>query len=484
MAEREEVHRYDSVRHDNLLKRQQELESAYSHLQSALDTKNRLLAAKEEKIANLEKKNQECEERAIIDMTKVRGQLKDVIEAQRTALEEKNEKIDLLDKSNETTNHLRQEIERHKEIENDAIIAAEEQERVLAGKDDAISELQSTISDLMKELEECKKSRNEETHKLVAKQTMMNLQSKENEELRTQIEHLEDEIAEQANIIKTYENRFEDRFGDDDVDVASLIARCDEADILWSRIEERQKKFAAKEKMTSLLYEENATLHNLEKELRNEISELQRSFDTVKLELAGRNIDTSYFVSQLRNTTKLKDRISELEEIVEGAGYTKDLIEEKRIMTKKEAELSGNIEKVNAIFEMLKPQVNNGDIDVPSLIGKLEECLDLFSEENTYEDGQSKASSEEEGEEEDFSINSNHTAELNAISADSKFGLFKCTGSNNDGSVVKDFFQDFKFGLRSIKNEGFCATGDCHGFCAAENNFTEAFRDEKEDGRQ
>jgi len=72
--------------------------------------------------------------------------------------------------------------------------------------------------------------------------------------------------------------------------------------------------------MTSLLYEENATLHNLEKELRNEISELQRSFDTVKLELAGRNIDTSYFVSQLRNTTKLKDRISELEEIVEGAG--------------------------------------------------------------------------------------------------------------------------------------------------------------------
>ncbi len=484
MAEREEVHRYDSIRHDNLLKRQQELESAYNHLQSALDTKNRLLAAKEENIANLEKNKQECEERARSDIEKIRGQLRDAIEAQRTALEEKNEKIDLLDKSNDTVNHLRREIERYKKIENDAIIAAEEKERSLADKDNTISELESTISDLMKELEECKKSRNEETRKLEAKQTMMNLQDKQNEELRTRIVNLEDEVAEQVNIINTYESRFKTRFGDDVVDIASLISRCDEADILWSKIEERQKKFAAKEKLITLLYEENATLRNQEKELRNEISELQRSFDTVKLELAGENIDTSYVVSQLRNTTKLKDRIVELEEIVEGAGFTKDLIEEMRIVAQKEAELNGNIEKVNSIFEMLKPQVGDGDIDVPRLIGKLEECLDLFSEDNTCEDGHSKASSVEECEEDDYTINSNHSAELNVNSADSKFGFFKCTGSNNDGHAVTDFFQDFTFGLRSIKNEGFCATSDCHGFCAAESNFADAFRDEKEDGRQ
>lgn len=73
----------------------------------------------------------------------------------------------------------------------------------------------------------------------------------------------------------------------------------------------------------------------------------------------------------------MKEKIMEQEHIIQSEGYTVRVVEAESGFKKKERESIEQLEKLTQIITALKGQVSD-DIEVPALIGKLEECLLVF----------------------------------------------------------------------------------------------------------
>lgn len=90
----------------------------------------------------------------------------------------------------------------------------------------------------------------------------------------------------------------------------------------------------------------------------------------------GDKVHMPWLLSQLRDTVQLKERIVELEEIIRGEGYTIKAAEAESAFKKREGEIAEDLKKLTAVMEMLKGQVEAvDDVEVPVLLGKLEEAL-------------------------------------------------------------------------------------------------------------
>ena len=452
LGEREEEFRFISMKNDTLSRHQKELERACHQLQHTAELQGTMLEEQEENISKMEKNAAQRERLVSIDMERMRSQLGHAIEAQRIALEEKNEKIEQLTKSQNTVKNLRIEIDQYKEKQDESEAALAEQALTLTEKDAKICDLESKVLELSKEIKNIKTQQNEEQRKAESKETMLNLQREENEQLLVRIENLEVDISEQSKLINIFKTKFECQ----DVDIPALMDRCHEAEIMWARIEERTKKFDAKESVIGLLREENNNLLTQEKHLRSEISELKHICETVQVQFSGENVDMAYFTSQLRNSIQLKNKIEQLEELIQGKGFTKVMVEAENKLRQKERQMASDIDKINEIFEMLKPQVCKEEIEVPRLIGLLEESLALFSDDKGIDNVSTKATDDDD--EEDYSVNTNNSTDNIPSTNSYSCSTFKCTSSKPEGPVI-DFLQDIKFGLLSIHNEGLCLGG-------------------------
>ena len=163
-----------------------------------------------------------------------------------------------------------------------------------------------------------------------------------------------------------------------------VIAHADEAERLWSKIEEREKKFADRECIVGVLREQNEALQADKERLEKEVVELNACFEAYNHQLreSGDKMSMTWVLSQLRDSIQLKEKIIELEEIISSGGYTVKASEAESDFKKKEKEMALEMGKLTETIQMLKSQVENeAGIEVPRLIGKLEEALLVYGYE-------------------------------------------------------------------------------------------------------
>eukprot|EP00956_Cyclotella_meneghiniana_P043304 scaffold263390_cov76-Cyclotella_meneghiniana.AAC.1 len=186
------------------------------------------------------------------------------------------------------------------------------------------------------------------------------------------------ENREQKRVI----NVFEQRFVTKGQNIIDLNARVEQADKMWAKIEEREKKFTLKECTNNLLREENDNLRLEEKKLKTQIDELNSAFEQYKLHFAqdGERVDMAYFLSKLRETVKLNNRIEQLEKMVEEKGYVVDVFKAECELREKERTVMDGIDAVSQVLAMLKSVLNEDEVEAPRVIGKLEESLLLWQE--------------------------------------------------------------------------------------------------------
>lgn len=172
--------------------------------------------------------------------------------------------------------------------------------------------------------------------------------------------------------------------------VTVVIARAEEGEKLWSKMKEREKRFAERKTMVATLRNENASLKLDKKCMQTEINKLNKCFEAFNIQLGetGDKLDMPWLLSQLRDNVSLKERINELEDVILGNGYTVKAAEAEHDFRKKEFELATEIEKVTRVLEMLKGHIEGGDnkSKASALISKLEEALLIHDYEEYAED--------------------------------------------------------------------------------------------------
>lgn len=170
-----------------------------------------------------------------------------------------------------------------------------------------------------------------------------------------------------------------------------VVARAEEGERLWSKMNEREKRFSERKVLVETLRDENASLKLDKKKMQTEINELKKCFETFNIQLGdtGDKLHMPWLLSQLRNNVALKERINELEDVILGNGYTVMAAEAENDFRRKEFELATEIEKVTRVLEMLNEQVQGGEggdkLNTCVLIGKLEEALLMYGYED-YEE--------------------------------------------------------------------------------------------------
>ena len=102
----------------------------------------------------------------------------------------------------------------------------------------------------------------EDAHTIESKDILLNMQRQE--------------MGDNEALVKMYETKFEAK----NMDVHAIIARADKGERLWSKIEEREKKFAAKEITLCAFYNENTSLQSEKKRLHAEVAELKQCFES------------------------------------------------------------------------------------------------------------------------------------------------------------------------------------------------------------
>jgi hypothetical protein len=165
-----------------------------------------------------------------------------------------------------------------------------------------------------------------------------------------------------------------------------VLARADEGDRLWSKIEEREKKFKDREIIVGVLRDENSNLLCEKKKLQAEINELKQCFEmaNVKMSTNGDKIFMPWLMSQLRENVTLKEKVKELEEIIRCNGYTVKAAAAETDLKMMEKKLALEMEALKKVIEMLKGQlVGVEDFEVPVFLGKLEEALLVFGRDVT-----------------------------------------------------------------------------------------------------
>jgi len=115
-------------------------------------------------------------------------------------------------------------------------------------------------------------------------------------------------------------------------------------------MKEREKRFAERKVLVGTLRDENASLKHDKKKLQTEIDELKNCLETFNIQLGdiGGKLRMPWLLSQLRDNVSLKERVTELEEIIHSGGYTIKAAEAERDYRKKKFELAAEIENVTS----------------------------------------------------------------------------------------------------------------------------------------
>lgn len=300
---------------------------------------------------------------------------------------------------------------------------------------------------------------------------------------------LQAETNEQKKIIKIFEERFEAK----GQNIPELNAKVEEAEKKFSQIEEREKRFVTKETINNLLREENDNLRIEEKRLHEEIRELKQAFEMYELQCSAEKVDMTYFLSKLRETVKLNNRIAELEKTLENKGYITNIAQAENDLREKEKSMELNTETLNHIVAMLKNVMEEKELDIPRIVGKLEESVIVFAERAGINNDERKNGMEidigdvspnnsnesDNGSQEDDEISLN--TPINA-SEDQFVDEAKCAGVGDIGvgyfykkmvdpkieAEILTFARKMKSGLESIKKEGMLTASDLNAFCAVD----------------
>lgn len=171
------------------------------------------------------------------------------------------------------------------------------------------------------------------------------------------------------------------------------MARVEEGERLWSKIEMREMRFKERKSTIHHLREEIAKLKFEKKEMQAEFERLRKCSATIELTLSetGDKIDMPWLLSQLREKFVLKERNAELEEIIVGKGYTIKAAEAEKDYREKESELDSEIGKFISLMEILKGQAKEvGSIEVTELLMKLEVVLLVLGSEEEKDNRVSK----------------------------------------------------------------------------------------------
>jgi len=344
-------------------KKQIELEQLVNELQNNSTLQGIKLQENEEqlkKMGEVEAENK-SNRAAVLEAEDIIKRHVEVIEYLNT------ERDELIAKSKESEKKMKQmedELTEYQELLGKSKGLAEEQINVLLENEKTIGGLEDKNAELEEVIETLKTIMKKNFE---SKDTLLNMQRQE----------LEDKDA----MIKMYQTKFEAK----NVNVPLVLARADEGDRVWAKIEEREKRFAAKEIMMSALHDENGKLHDEKKALEAEVYELKKCFELTNLKLSGTNdkVHMPWLLAQLRESVSSKEKAKQLEEIVRCEGYTVKAKEAENSYKKKSQEMTLKLARVNQIIDALKGQTNAvQDMELPTLLGKLEECLYEFEEDD------------------------------------------------------------------------------------------------------
>ena len=370
LGEREEV-RSLTRKNEHLSNRQRELEKITKELHNTMKYQRALMHEKDNKLTQFRNRLTKQDGGDDDEISKLRSQVNFAMESQRAAVKEKDELEQKLASCEETMEQLASELEQQIVWQNETMEKATKHEAIIAEKETKISKLGSKNIELKTEiLRQCVL--------LEKRDHMLESAQQEITELHSRIEVMQDELLEQKKIIQVFEQRFVTK----GQNILDLNAKVENAEKAWAKIEEREKKFTLKECTSNLLREENDNLRLEEKKLRSEINELHEAFDQYKLHFAqdGEKVDMPYFLSKLRETVKLNNRIDELEKLVKEKGYVLDVFQAECDLREKERNVAAGIDALNQIIVMLNAVLNEENVETPRVIGKLEESLLLWTE--------------------------------------------------------------------------------------------------------
>ena len=350
--EREESLCASTELNQGLTHKLQEMEKLVRQLQNSSAVQRAAMREKEEKLNKLIKGQEEK-----------MGDLKKKDDTIAYLNMEKDEMIARAKESRQTEKKLRDEIAGYEDLVAKSKSLAEGQIHVLLENEKAMGGLETEKATLQKDIDSLKEAMKKDAHTIKSKDALLNMQRQE--------------MTEKQNLVQMYETKFQAK----DLDVPKMIARANEGERIWAKIEERTKKFTGKEMIIEVLRSEKVALEDDKKKLTDEVVELKKCFDMYDLKLKGTNdkVHMPWLLSQLRDSVQLKERVVELEEIIKGEGYTVKAAEAEADFKKMGGAISLEMEKVTPIIATLKAQAaSSQDLEVPILLGKLEECLLVF----------------------------------------------------------------------------------------------------------
>ena len=231
-----------------------------------------------------------------------------------------------------------------------------------------------------------------------------------------------------------------------------VIARADEADRMWAKIEEREKKDADHEHTINVLREENQTLKDDKERLEQEVEEVKTCFKTFECKTeSGEKVEMAGVLGWLRETVQLKEKVQELEQMLSNKGYTIKATKAEKDYKKKEMEKEAEIETLTKVIKMLKDQTDGEDnLELPVLLGKLEETLHRFGVKYVPTDDHI----------DDISACQSDIMSLN--STDSYKNDACCTTRDFKGLMDKEHYTVMSRlidGIGSMAQEGLCTSG-------------------------
>lgn len=305
-------------------------------------------------------KEREKTAQKIAEMEKKIADLEEEGESQRNAMmvaEEANEeKHELIQSLKQENKELKQEVKQC----HHTMAQLKREISVLRETEERIGGLETDNVWLVEEIERLNTEKNKDSLEIQNMEILVNAQRQGMEELE--------------NLVSTYENRFLAK----DVDVPKLLARADEGERLWSKIEEREKRLRSREVFLGVLRDDNANMLSEKKKLQAEIEDLKNCLEnvTIKLSTSGDESQMPWLMSQLRENISLKEKVAELEEIIANGGYTVKAAEAEDQFNKMERKLAREMENLTEVIDMLQGQLGGvDDFEVPVVLGKLEEAL-------------------------------------------------------------------------------------------------------------
>lgn len=487
LGEREEEFKSVAQKNEYLTKRQHELEKITRELHNTMKFQRSLMHEKNDKLTELQT---QLANGCNAEMDKLRHQVTVALDSQRAAVSEKNELLEKLAAAEKTVHQLRADIDQHAVWQNETMTKATELEKLVTEKESKISKLAIKNNELRAEIGHQREFLREAKVQGEQKDSMLESAQEEITMLHGRIEELSEEIKEQERIIQVFEQRFVTK----GQNILELNAKVEQADKVWAKIEEREKKFTLKECTNQLLREENENLKMEKNKLRSEINELNRAFEQYKLHFAqdGEKVDMAYFLSKLRETVKLNNRIEQLEKIIEDKGYVADVYKAECDLREKEMNVEAGIEAVGQVLSMLKSLLNEKDVEVPRVIGKLEESLLLWQEKTIVplnmksdavknqdpEIGSSNhhfvgieldvANQDSNDHSYDNYTDDEDDMTLNTAGIDARCIDFRRLGNEKNAEKILEVIKHMQIGLKSIQKEGMSIAADVNAFIAQE----------------